>query len=59
MASSSSQPTLHKRLYPVHFCRECGHEYHPVRLVQHEGESVFLARDIDDAPSDQAGRSPR
>ena len=39
-----------KRLYPVHFCRECGHEYHPVRLVQHEGESVFLARDIDDAP---------
>ena len=39
-----------KRLYPVHFCRECGHEYHPVRLVQQEGESVFLARDIDDAP---------
>jgi hypothetical protein len=22
-----------KRLYPVHFCRECGHEYHPVRLA--------------------------
>ena len=21
-----------KRLYPVHFCRDCGHEYHPVRL---------------------------
>jgi hypothetical protein len=21
-----------KRLYPVHFCRECGHEYHPVLL---------------------------
>ena len=39
-----------KRLYPVHFCRECGHEYHPVRLVQQDGESVFLARDIDDAP---------
>ena len=39
-----------KRLYPVHFCRECGHEYHPVRLVRQEGESVFLARDIDDAP---------
>ena len=39
-----------KRLYPVHFCRECGHEYHPVRLVQQEGASVFLARDIDDAP---------
>ena len=40
-----------KRLYPVHFCRECGHEYHPVRLVQEpEAGPVFLARDIDDAP---------
>ena len=39
-----------KRLYAVHFCRECGHEYHPVRLVQQEDGSVFLARDIDDAP---------
>ena len=39
-----------KRLYPVHFCRECGHEYHPVRLVQQDGGAIFLARDIDDAP---------
>ena len=39
-----------KRLYAVHFCRECGHEYHPVRLAEQEGEEVFLARDIDDAP---------
>ena len=39
-----------KRLYAVHFCRECGHEYHPVRLVQQEEGAVFLARDIDDAP---------
>jgi hypothetical protein len=39
-----------KRLYPVHFCRECGHEYHPVRLVQEEGHRYFLGRDIDDAP---------
>jgi ATP-dependent helicase YprA (DUF1998 family) len=38
-----------KRLYPVHFCRECGHEYHPVRLVSVAGERRFLARDIDDA----------
>lgn len=38
-----------KRLYPVHFCRECGHEYHPVRLVSDEGKQKFLARDIDDA----------
>ena len=39
-----------KRLYAVHFCRECGHEYHPVRLVQRDEGRVFLARDIDDAP---------
>jgi len=39
-----------KRLYAVHFCRECGHEYHPVRLAEQEGEELFLARDIDDAP---------
>ena len=38
-----------KRLYPVHFCRECGHEYHPVRLVSEDGVRRFLARDIDDA----------
>jgi hypothetical protein len=38
-----------KRLYPVHFCRDCGHEYHPVRLVKDGGERMFLARDIDDA----------
>lgn len=39
-----------KRLYPVHFCRECGHEYHPIRFVSDDGERKFLARDIDDAP---------
>ena len=39
-----------KRLYAVHFCRECGHEYHPVRMEQREEGSVFLARGIDDAP---------
>ena len=38
-----------KRLYPVHFCRECGHEYHPVRFISEDGERKFLARDIDDA----------
>jgi hypothetical protein len=39
-----------KRLYPVHFCRECGHEYHPVRLVDEDGQRMVLARSIDDAP---------
>jgi superfamily II DNA/RNA helicase len=43
-----------KRLYPVHFCRECGHEYHPVRFVSDDGERKFLARDIDDAPPAKA-----
>lgn len=38
-----------KRLFPVHFCRDCGHEYHPVRYVVEDGQRMFLARDIDDA----------
>ena len=38
-----------KRLHPVHFCRECGHEYHPVRLVTDDSTRTILARDIDDA----------
>ena len=45
-----------KRLYPVHFCRECGHEYHPVRFVANDGEREFLARDIDDAPPAKSDR---
>ena len=51
-----------KRLYAVHFCRECGHEYHPVRLVHQEGGTFFLARDIDDAPptkQDEAEADPQ
>ena len=50
-----------KRLYAVHFCRECGHEYHPVRLVQGAEGPMFLARDIDDAPpalKDEQEREP-
>jgi Lhr-like helicase len=39
-----------KRLYPVHFCRVCGQEYHPVRLESEPGARRFFARDIDDAP---------
>lgn len=39
-----------KRLYPIHFCRECGWEYHPVRFVSDSGERIFLTRDIDDSP---------
>ena len=50
-----------KRLYAMHFCRECGHEYHPVRLVQQAEGLAFLARDIDDTPppqQDQADGDP-
>lgn len=47
-----------KRLYPVHFCRECGHEYHPVRFVSDEGERQFLARDIDDAAPVKSDNEP-
>jgi hypothetical protein len=39
-----------KRLYPVHFCRECGHEYHPIRRVDDSGQRLVLPRSIDDAP---------
>lgn len=41
-----------KRLYPVHFCRHCGQEYHPVRYdaVEH----TFFARDIDDGAPPRA-----
>ena len=47
-----------KRLYPVHFCRECGHEYHPVRLVDLDGHRQVLPRSIDDAPSStETGKS--
>jgi len=37
-----------KRLYATHFCRDCGQEYHPVRLVTTSEGRTILARDIDD-----------
>lgn len=39
-----------KRLYPTYFCRNCGQDYHPVRLRTEDGGRVLLARDIDDMP---------
>ena len=39
------------QLYPVHFCRDCGQEYHPVwRSGQAQGE--YAPREIDDISSD-------
>jgi superfamily II DNA/RNA helicase len=45
-----------KRLYPVHFCRKCGQEYHPVRFDT--AERTFYARDIDDGAPPKAEGEP-
>ncbi len=37
-----------KRLYATHFCRDCGQEYHPIRLNTTIEGQMILARDIDD-----------
>lgn len=37
-----------RRLYATHFCRECGQDYHPVRLVDQDGTRRAMARDIED-----------
>lgn len=40
------------RLYETHFCRQCGQDYHPVRLEREPSER-YLPRAIDDAPIDE------
>lgn len=40
-----------RRLYATHFCRDCGQEYHPVRLRHEPDRQLILARDIDDMPA--------
>ena len=39
-----------ERLYPVHFCRSCGQEFHPVTLRSAPGHAYFEKREIDDIP---------
>ena len=39
-----------ERLYPVHFCRNCGQEFHPVTLRIDRGREYFEKREIDDIP---------
>jgi superfamily II DNA/RNA helicase len=39
-----------ERLYPTHFCRNCGQEFHPVTFRNYEGTEVFEKREIDDIP---------
>ncbi|MGY6278174.1 DEAD/DEAH box helicase [Methylomonas sp. MgM2] len=38
-------------LYPTHFCRECGQEYHPVWREEY-GSILYRPREIDDISSD-------
>jgi hypothetical protein len=38
------------RLYPVHFCRYCGQEYHPV-LRSGQAQQEYSPREIDDISS--------
>ena len=39
-----------ERLYPTHFCRNCGQEFHPVTLRNDQGNTYFEKREIDDIP---------
>jgi hypothetical protein len=40
------------RLYAIHFCRNCGQEFHPVKIGSATGGGrLVLARDIEDAPA--------
>ena len=41
-----------ERLYPTHFCRSCGQEFHPVTLRNYDCMEVFEKREIDDIPVD-------
>lgn len=40
-----------RRLYGTYFCRDCGQEYHPVRLREETDRRSVLARAIDDMPA--------
>ncbi|MBY3060369.1 DEAD/DEAH box helicase [Rhizobium leguminosarum] len=40
------------RLYPTRFCRECGHEVHVITKTEDAKGTLFLPRNIDDAPLD-------
>jgi Lhr-like helicase len=44
-----------RRLYHTYFCRDCGQEYHPVRVREGSGKKLVLPRDIDDMPRSDDG----
>lgn len=37
-------------LYALHFCRQCGQEFHPVVREEAQGGPSFMPRDLDDVP---------
>jgi Lhr-like helicase/very-short-patch-repair endonuclease len=41
-----------RKLYSVHFCRECGQEYYPVWYEQQAGTETLAQRDIDERQHD-------
>ncbi len=41
-----------KKFFHVHFCRQCGQDYHPVFLQSNPGEQQLVPRGIDDHPHD-------
>ena len=48
------------RLYSTFFCRSCGQEFHPVSIIDNDGELTALPRPIEDTPlgddsEDEAG----
>lgn len=42
-----------KRFYGMHFCRQCGQEYHPVWSEFEDGQQVLNPRDINDRDNDE------
>jgi hypothetical protein len=49
-APGCEESEVKKRLYAFHFCRNCGQEFHPVKLRTESGTMIALARDIEDVP---------
>ncbi len=41
-----------KRFYSVHFCRQCGQDYHPVQLEVEDGRQVLNPREINEKDKD-------
>ena len=42
-----------KKFFSLHFCRQCGQEYHPVWLEMEDGQEVLNPRDIGERDNDE------